>query len=102
MTDAAPKRTPWFPWGIWPVHVGWYEMKGYMLDVGTPMFWNGNAEVIVEAMSLLKMEASATKMSCQVGKAEWACEGCDPRTCMAKTHFERLNRVADGLKGLLP
>lgn len=63
---------------------------------------NKNAEVIVEAMSLLKMEASATKISCQVGTKEWACDGCDPITCMAKSHFERLNRVADGLKGLLP
>jgi hypothetical protein len=40
MTDNA-KRTPWYPWGIWPVRVGWYEMRGPCLDAGTQMFWNG-------------------------------------------------------------
>lgn len=39
---TAGKRTPWYPWGIWPVRVGWYEMRGSCLDEGTPMFWNGD------------------------------------------------------------
>jgi hypothetical protein len=36
------KRTPWFLWPTRPVRVGWYEMRGYCLDEGTPMFWNGS------------------------------------------------------------
>lgn len=36
------ERTPWFKWPTRPVRVGWYEMQGYCLDVGTPMFWNGS------------------------------------------------------------
>lgn len=39
---STKDRTPWYPWGIWPVRVGWYEMRGPCMDAGMPMFWNGD------------------------------------------------------------
>ena len=35
------KRTPWHPWPMRPARVGWYEIRGYNVDSGTLLCWNG-------------------------------------------------------------
>lgn len=35
------KLTPWFPAILKPARYGWYQTRGYCIDSGMPLFWNG-------------------------------------------------------------
>ena len=34
--------TPWFSWKDKPVRKGWYELRGWLIDEGVRLYWNGN------------------------------------------------------------